>query len=475
MHGVVTHEGRHPHSHPDHPNPLRWRALGVLGVAQFMLILDVTVVAIALPDIGTQLQLSRAAVAWVVTAYTLLFGGLMLFGGRAADLFGARRVAAIGLTVFTAASLLSGLASDGATLLAGRVGQGIGAALLSPAALSILTTTFSGQERNKALGVWAALGGTGAAFGVLLGGALTAGPGWAWVFYVNVPVGLVLLAVFAKVVPASPGQRGRIDIPGTITVTAATAAAIFGLINAGDDGWTDPATWVPLAAAVVLYAVFYTIERTVSAPLMRPEVLTRRPVVAGTFLMLVATALLIGSFFLGSFYLQQAQQFSALSAGLLFLPVALGTIVGAHLAGRAIGHLGYRPVAATGLAVAALGAGVPTVWSGTGAVVTGISVAATGIGAVFVAASTTALATVDHREAGLTSGIVNTFHELGATVGVAVISTIAAASIATAGADPDGFTNAFTFSAVTAAIAAVVAMLLVPAGKPPAGTHVGAH
>src|SRR6266542_587362 len=229
----------------------RWLTLGLLSVAQFMLVLDVTVVNVALPSIGTSLHLSRAALTWVITTYTLCFGGLMLLGGRSADLFGARRVLLTGLMIFTGASLLAGLASGPEVLLGGRAAQGIGAALMSPAALSIVTLTFQGRERHRALGVWAAIAGAGSAIGVLLGGALTAGPGWRWVFFINVPVGLGLLIAFPAVVTARrPDGRRRIDLPGAMTVTAATGAAIYGLINVGDHGWAAPSTIVPLAVAV---------------------------------------------------------------------------------------------------------------------------------------------------------------------------------------------------------------------------------
>lgn len=458
------------------PDPRRWRALAVLAVAQFMLILDITVVTVALPDIGRDLDLSRAATTWVVTAYTLLFGGLMIFGGRAADLFGARGMVLTGLAVFTGSSLLAGLAVNAPMLVAGRVGQGIGAALLSPAAMSIVTTTFHGAERNKALGVWGALGGTGAAIGVLVGGLLTAGPGWSWIFFVNVPVGVVLLVAIVELVPAGTAEHERgIDVLGAILATAATGSGIYGLINAGDYGWGDPLTLLPLAAAAVLYVAFVVYERKVSAPLLDPRLLTRRPVAAGAVLMLVATGLLITGFFLGSFYLQQAQGNSALVTGLLFVPVALGTILGAHNAGHFIGRFGYRPVGVVGLTIAGAGAVVPALWSGTTALIIGLTVAAAGQGAVIVTATTTALANVDHAHAGVASGLVNTFHEVGSALGVALISTIAATSLRSLGAETSGFTNAFTFSAVTALVVALAAAVFVPAGKPPAGLRVRAH
>jgi EmrB/QacA subfamily drug resistance transporter len=454
--------------------PRRWRVLGVLAVAQFMLILDVTVVAIALPHIGTDLGLQRETLTWVVSAYTLMFGGMMLLGGRAADLFGSRRVVLTGLLVFTAASLASGLANGAELLIGGRVAQGIGAAMLSPAALSVVTKTFAGEERNKALGIWSAIGGGGSAIGVLLGGVLTAGPGWQWVFYVNVPIGVVVFAVLVRILPADrPSEGGgRLDVPGAILVTAGTGTAIYALINAGDRGWLSAATLGTLAGAVVLYAVFAWLQGVVRSPLMDLRILTRRSVAAGTFLILVATALMIAIFFLGSFYLQHLLGYGALRTGLLFLPIAIATIVGAQVSGHVIGKVGARPVAMIGLTIAALGTAVPAIWEGAAMVVIGTSIATSGIGAAFVAASTTTFAQVDHREAGLASGILSTFHEFGAALGVAIVSSIAAASLA--GVVSTGFSRGFTFAAVTAAVAAVLALVVVPVAKSSSGA-VHAH
>jgi EmrB/QacA subfamily drug resistance transporter len=449
--------------------------LALLGVAQFMLILDVTVVAIALPHIGTDLGLERDTLTWVVSAYTLVFGGLMLLGGRAADLFGARRVVLTGLLVFTVASLVTGLADNAAMVIGGRVAQGLGAAMLSPAALSVVTKTFHGDERNKALGIWSALGGGGSAIGVLLGGLLTAGPGWQWVFYINVPIGIVVFAALSRTLPADlpTGPTARLDVPGALLVTAGTGTAIYALINAGDWGWLDGRTLGTLAGAVVLYALFTVVQRTVKSPLMDLRILTRRPVASGTFLILVATALMIAVFFLGSFYLQHHQGYGALRTGLLFLPVALATIVGAQVAGHVIGTAGGRKVAVTGLLIAAVGTGVAALGQGPVTVVVGISVGAAGIGAAFVASSATALGQVAHHEAGTASGLLSTFHEFGAALGVAVVSSIAAASIA--GTTDAGFTDAFTFAAVTAAVAAVLALVVVPSLKPGVDVTTPAH
>lgn len=468
----MTHPATGAHHVPEHhqppADPRRWTALALICVAQFMLILDVTVVNVALPDMAADLALDRATLTWAVTAYTLCFGGLMLLGGRLADALGARRILLAGLVVFTAASLVTGLAQNAPMLLGGRIAQGIGAALLSPAALSVVTTTFHGTERNRALGVWAAIGGSGAAAGVLIGGALTSGPGWRWVFYVNVPVGIAVLAALPALVPARAPRPARLDIPGALLVTAGTGSLIYGLVEAGDSGWGAAASLLPLAAAVLLYAGFAAVERGSRAPLMDLRMFARRPVLAGAFLMLIATALLIAYFFLGSVHLQHVRGFSPLKTGLVFLPVAVATGLGAHLASRLVGRIGSRAVAVAGLATAAAGTVPLTSLSADGSVygglLPGFVLASFGLGAVFVTATTTALGMIDQHEAGLASGVVNTFHEVGASVGVAAVSTVAAAGIEQGSVG--GFTDAFTVCAVAAAVSAAVALPLVPRGKP---------
>ncbi len=453
-----------------------WLALSVLALAQFMLVLDVTVVNVALPDIGAGLHLSGPSLTWVLTAYTVVFGGLMLLGGRLADLFGARRLALAGLALFTAASLASGLAASAPMLIGGRVAQGAGAALLSPAALALVTTMFSGRDRHRALGVWAAIGGAGSAIGVVLGGLLTSAAGWPWVFFSNVPAGVAVLIAVPLLVPASRPQAAaaRLDVPGALLVTAATAAAIFGLVSVGSHGWAAPAVLVPLALAATGYAAFALAERRAAVPLMDLRLLARRPVAAGSFLMLVATGLLVGSFFLGSFSLQRGHGFSALATGLLFLPVALAIVAGAHAASHAVTRFDRRALTATALAVAAAGSALAASVPGTAGLVTGMSVAALGLGATFVLATTTALAATAGHAAGVGSGIVSTSHELGGAAGVAVLS-----SIALAGAGPGlsgaGFTRAFTVSAVSALVAAVLAALTVPRGRAAAAAGPHAH
>ena len=456
----------------------RWMALVLLCLAQFMLIVDITVVQVALPSIGRGLELSRDALAWVVTAYILMFGGLMILGGRLADAFGARRTLLSGLALFTLASLACGLANSGGELIAGRAVQGMGAALMSPSALSILLTSFDGTERRRALGIWSAIGGGGAAVGVLLGGLLTAGPGWSWVFFVNVPLGLVLLCILPLTVAGQPrsGQRRSVDLPGALIATSATALLIYGLVRAGDSGWTGPATLVSLGAAAVGYLAFAFVESRVQVPLVAPAILRRRPVQSGVFVMLVATGLLLGTFFLSSLYLQQVLGFSALRTGLMFLPFALALVGGAHLGGRLIGSLGGRPVVVAAFVLVAAGAALLSRISVDGNayldVLPGAVLAGLGIGSAFVTAFSTTLANVSAGESGVVSGVINTFHELGGAIGVAVVSTIAAGSITMASAnvgavtDISGFTRAFVFCAIVAAVAAPAALHLVPGGKP---------
>ncbi|MEV4367119.1 MFS transporter [Nonomuraea sp. NPDC049637] len=457
------------------PLPARWRILGFLGVAQLMLILDVTVVAIALPHMETDLALSREALTWTVSAYTLTFGGLMLLGGRITDLLGAKRIVIAGLLLFSVASLVTGLAGSAGTLLAGRVAQGVGAALLSPAALSLVVALFDGEERNKALGVWSALGGGGAALGVLLGGLLTAGPGWSWVFHVNVPIGLVIAVVLAVLLPArtpSPASRPRLNVLGAILVTSASGSLIYALIAAGEKGWLSALTgWLVLAAAVG-YVLFVLWQRRARSPLMDVRLLARRPVAVGAFLILMATALMIAVFFLGTFYFQHALGYGALQAGLLFLPVAVATMLGANLTGRLLGRWGGRALAVAGLTVAAIGMAVPAFSTNVVSVVAGVAVAAAGTGAMFVIASATALGQVAPHEAGIASGIVSTFHEFGASIGAAVISSVAAASLA--GTTLNGFTSGFTVAAIASAVGAAVAALVTP-GRPSPAAQAGSQ
>jgi EmrB/QacA subfamily drug resistance transporter len=452
--------------------------LVLLSLAQFMVILDVTVVNVALPTIGTDLHLARTVLPWVVTAYTLCFGGLMLLGGRLADTLGRRRTFLAGLGLFTFASLSSGLAQSGTILVAGRAGQGIGAALLSPAALAIITTTFRGPERNRALGVWAAIAGAGAAIGVLAGGVLTQYAGWRWVFFINLPVGgAVAVAVPAVVTAVRPkASARRVDLPGALTATLATAAVIYGLVTAGSDGWGAATTLVPLVAGLALAGMFVAVERASRQPLLPLGMLARRPLLAGQLVMLAASGLLLSAFFLSSLILQRLLGFTALGTGLVFLPVALAIIAGSHLGIQAIGRRGPRPVAAAGFTLAAAGAvllgRLPADASALVDLLPGLLLVGAGVGASFVTATTTAMARVDRAEAGLTSGLLNTGHELGGPLGIAVVSAIASASLTSAAplAGPPpvaGFDHAFLACAAVAAVSAVATPWLLPPGRLP--------
>jgi MFS family permease len=385
------------------PDPRRWRTLALLGIAQLMLIVDVTVVAIALPDMGADLGLDRAGLTWVASIYALVFGGLMLLGGKAADIFGPRRLVLAGLGLFTVASLLAGLSGSAELLLLARVLQGVGAAAMSPAALSVIARTFTGAELARALGVWSALGGAGAAVGVLLGGVLTAGPGWPWVFYVNVL--------------------------GAALATFATGSVVYGLVAGGDHGWLSPHTLIGAVAGLAGYALFAWRIRTAAAPLVDPGMLRRRPVVRGLALILVATALMIAVFFLGSFTLQQLHGFSPLETGLSFLPVATGTILGSNLAGRVLPRWGVRAVSVTGLLIAAAGlVAAAGIFSMT-VLIAATTLAGFGIGGAFVAAAASMFSGVQPHEAGVASGALSTFHEFGAAAGVSAVSSVAAAAL----------------------------------------------
>ena len=457
------------------PRGARWAVLALLAVAQLMLILDVTVVNVALPDIGVALRLSRDGLPWVMTAYTVCFGGLMLLGGRLADRFGPRRLT------------LAGLAAGPGWLLAGRALQGTGAALLSPAALAIVLSMFTGADRTRALGVWSGLAGLGSALGVILGGVLVAEAGWRWIFTVNVPIGIALLIAVPLVAPsgrAAGEQDGAVqeqhaavrdhdhaarddgarplDVPGALLVTGGTAAAVYGLVNAGGHGWAAASTLAALALAVAGWAAFAWVERRSASPLLAVGLLLRRPTAAGGFLMLISTGLLVGGFFLVSFLLQHAGGYSALHVGLVFIPVAVAVVAAAHTAGHLLTRVPARAVAVAGLVLVASGYGVAALWSGPAQAVTGLTVAAFGIGCCFVTAFTASLTDAPAAESGLRSALVNTFHELGGAAGVAVASTIAGAALVAAHPAVGDFRTALTAGAVSALAAAVIAAFLVP-------------
>ena len=451
------------------------KLLTILALAQFMIILDVTVVNVALPTIGGALGLGREALTWIVTSYTLALGGLLILGGRLADAFGRRRMLLAGLFVFTVASLVSGVAQHGPELLASRVAQGVGAALLSPAALSIVTTEFTGAARNKALGLWAAIGGAGAALGVLIGGALASGPGWRWVFFINVPVGVVVGVLVPRFVPNRPPTPGRVDYAGAAVGGTAVALLIYGLIRAGDAGWTSGRALVPLALALVAGGAFALVERHAAEPLVPPSLMRRPPLPGGATVMAFATAQLFGAFFINSIYLQDHRHYSGLATGLAFLPVAVAAGFGSHLGGHLAGHVGPKRVALVALVVCAAGSAFAAarvdapVWTG---VMPGFIVVALGAGAAMVTASTSGLTGIPEQSAGVASGVLSTGHELGGTTGIAAISTLAAAAVSGTGsatAVRDAFAHGYTAAAVAAVALALLSALVLPRRLPDDG------
>ncbi|MEV6826020.1 MFS transporter [Amycolatopsis sp. NPDC051102] len=460
------------------PAARRWKALAAICLAQFMLMLDSTVINVALPAIQTDLGLSRPQLTWAVSSYVLFLGGLLLLGGRLADTFGARAMLLTGLALFTLASLTSALAQNGTMLIGGRVCQGIGAALMSPAALRTVTGMFQGADRNKALGVWSSLGGIGFTVGLLAGGLLTNGPGWRWVFFINIPIGVGLLAAILALVPERriADAPHTVDVVGAVTVTAATGSLIFGAINAGNHGWANPGTLVPIAAAVVLYGVFTVVERLVRNPLMRPGMLAQRPVATGAFLMLTAAGVTGGDMFITSQYLQHLRGYSPLATGLFFLPAAVAAVAGATAGGRLVGVVGTRVVAFTGLALVTIGNWLLSAMSPGGNVyiqaLPGAVLFALGATGVFVSATTVALAGVAQQEAGLVSAVVYTFNPSGAAIFVGLGSTVAAAGL-TSTPSFAGFTSAYTVFAVIAAVAAVAAVVLAAGKTRTAGAPAG--
>jgi sugar phosphate permease len=389
----------------------------------------------------------------------------MLLGGRITDLVGARRATLVGLAVFIGASLVCGTAPKAAALLGGRALQGMAAALLSPAALATVLGLFPDAARAKAVGVWSAISGVGVALGVVLGGVLTSTAGWRWVFTINVPIGFALLVAIPLFVPpgAPTGRAGRrLDLRGAVLVTGGTGAAIYGLVHAGEAGWADPVTVAALLGAAALWGLLAVAESRTRDPLLTIALRARRPALAGSYRMLVATGLMVGGFFLGSFALQRVHSLSAVHVGLVFLPTAVTTVFGAHAAGHVLQRLNARLVAVAGLVLTAAGYLTAARWHAAAGIAIGLAVAALGIGAAFVTAFTAALTDAPAAEAGLRSALVNTFHELGGAAGVAVLSTAAGTALAGRPASA-GFTTGFTAGAIIAAVAALLAVLVVPA------------
>jgi EmrB/QacA subfamily drug resistance transporter len=448
--------------------PQRW-LLPVLLVAQLMVILDITAVNIALPHIARDLHLSGANISWTITSYSLIFGSLLLFGGRAADLLGRRRMFLTGLGVFTTASLASALAGSAGTLFAARAGQGLGAAMLSPAALSIITSAFHGPQRGKALAAWGAIGGAGAAIGVLVGGVLTQFTDWRAIFYVNLPVAAALLVAALKVVPADaakPRRRG-LDLPGAALVTASLASIVYAITQAESAGWTSVQTHLCGLGGIAGLAAFAIYERRIDGPLLRVDRIADRAVGGGLILMLAAAGSIFGLFLLCSLYLQNVLGWGALSTGLAFIPLALAAGLGAHGAGHIVGKHGVRGPLAAAFAVAAAGLLLLSRVGENGTylrdVLPGMLVAGLGLGVAVVSVSIAILTGARSDEAGMLSGLNSTGHEIGGTLGIAIFSTIAAGSGAIVGPHAaHGISVAFLVGAVLATLASIVAYAVLP-------------
>jgi EmrB/QacA subfamily drug resistance transporter len=446
-----------------HSTPTRrsWFLLGLLCAAQFMLVLDITAVNVALPTIGRDLELATSQLTWVITAYVVSFGGLMLLGGRLADVLGRRPILLAGLAIFTVSSAVAGLAQDGVLLIAGRAAQGVGAAMLSPAALASISGLFTGGARTRALGVWAAVGGTGFAAGLIVSGAFTAGPGWPWIFLVNVPIGVILFAVLARLLPGSARIATPIDVLGGALATVSAAALVLGLVGVGDSQGLSVTTVVAFVVAFAALALFLAHERRHPAPLVPLGVLRRRSVITGLALMLLASGSMVSSFFLASLYLQHVVGLGALQTGLAFVPAAVAITASAHAASHLLARLSVRTVAIIAFAVTAAGGGVlsqvePA--SGIGyPLITGLVLVGLGLGPAFVVATTSALSRVEHSEVGLASGIVNTGHEVGGAFGVAVMVAIvggSSVSLLDASSYPLGFAAIGVGSLIAVVIAA---------------------
>jgi EmrB/QacA subfamily drug resistance transporter len=458
-------------------DPRRWWALALLCGAFFMVLLDGTITIVALPSIGAELRFSEQGLQWVLSAYALTFGGLLLLGGRAADLLGRRRVFMAGVVCFTAASLVCGLAWSPAALLAARVVQGAGAAIMTPTALSIISTTFTeGSERNKALGIWGALGGVGATTAWLIGGPLVDGPGWRWIFFINIPVGLAALALAPVLLRESRAALARrsYDPAGALTITGALVLLVYAVVEAPHAGWGDVRTVLPLAGSALLLAAFTLIESRHHAPLVPLRILRSRTLAGANAVTVLIGTVAVGVPFILTLYAQQVLGYSALKFGVSSVVLAVGATAGAIAGQAAVGKAGFRPSAVAGMALMGAGSLVLAQVSASGSyfpdIFFGLFLCGLGIGLTFVTATVAALAGVAEREAGLASGLSNTSLQIGSALGVAIATTVAVSRshdyiAAHAGTNPlvvltEGYQSAFVACAALAGIGLALAFLL---------------
>jgi EmrB/QacA subfamily drug resistance transporter len=458
----------------------RWVTLVLVCLAQFMVILDATIVNIALPTIQKDLDFSQADLQWVINSYTLLFGGFLLLGGRAADILGRKRIFIAGTVLFSVASLLNGLATSSEMLIGFRALQGLGGALVSPAALSIITTTFpEGPERTKALGVWSAIAAGGGAIGLLLGGILTETLSWEWIFFVNVPIGAVAALLSARLITESKAERaGAFDILGAVLVTGGLMVLVYAIVKAEANGWGSAQTLGLGALGIALLAAFAFVESRITGPLVRLGIFKVRSLATSNFVLLLVSGGLFALFFFATLYVQEVLGFTPIKAGLAFLPVAFGIGIGAGTAQLLVKKLGVRLNAILGMLIAAVGLFYlsrvtvdGTYWAD---LFPGLVLMSFGMGNTFVPITLIATTNVDEHDAGLASGLFNTSQQVGGALGLAVLSTLAAdrtASYLTGlGHQPgpqdraaglvEGFQVAFTSAAILVTIGAILLALL---------------
>jgi EmrB/QacA subfamily drug resistance transporter len=450
-----------------------WIVLVLICLAQFMVVLDATIVNVALPSIQDDLHLSDGGLQWIVNAYTLVFGGFLLLGGRLGDLLGRKRLFLIGLVIFTGASLLDGLAGSEGMLIGARALQGLGAALISPAALSIISTTFKeGAERARALAVWAAIAIGGSAVGLILGGALTQYFSWPWIFFINLPVGIATFVLSLRLVPESRDVQAHrsYDFAGAATVTGGLMALVYAIVGAQSAGWTSTRTIGFFTAAVVLLGAFVAIESRATAPLVRLSIFRVRSLLTANAAIFLAMSGMFAMFFFNTLYIQQVLGYGPLEAGLAFLPFTAGIMVSASLASQFAPRIGVRPVAALGFLLAAAGLVLLTQLPVDGSyavnVLPALLLAALGMGGVFMPLTLIATTGLANDDQGLASGLFNTSQQVGGALGLAVLSTLATSKTHAAGGAPAsalvvGFHWAFGVGAVVtlAALAVMVALL----------------
>jgi EmrB/QacA subfamily drug resistance transporter len=453
----------------------RWLALALLSVVQFMLVLDIAIVNVALPAIQDDLNFSQENLQWVVSAYALAFGGFLLLGGRAADLVGRRRLFIGGLAVFTAASLIAALAWNEPSLIGARALQGLGAAVIAPAALSILMTTFTeGKERNIALGVWGAVGGFGAAAGVLMGGIFTDALSWEWIFFLNLPVGVAAMALAPALLGESRDARAAsFDALGAVLVTAGLTTAVFGITQANEYGWGSGTTVGIFAAALVLLLGFVLRETRAKDPLMSFSIFRIKTVAGANIAGFILGTALFSMFLMLTLYMQQVLGYSAMKTGVAYLAVALTSIVGAMVAQQLVTRVGVKPVLVTGMSLLTVGLLTFTQVSVDGSyladLLPGFLIIAIGLSFSFVPISIAALAGIEAKDAGLASGLVNTTQQIGGALGIAVLSSVAIAQTNNATKTGDavptaltsGFQAAFWVGAGVAAVGVLASIFLI--------------